>query len=96
MDLVFEEDGGLVIVDYKTDVLGDGGTAELREHYRGQAEAYGLALAAVARRPVKEVVLFFMRGPKEEPIPVDADPESVEKGLVALVSGASASARTPS
>ncbi|MFH1690204.1 MAG: UvrD-helicase domain-containing protein [Candidatus Eisenbacteria bacterium] len=88
MDLVFEEEDGLVIVDYKTDVLGDGGTAELRERYRGQAEAYGLALAAVARLPVKEVVLFFMRGPKEEPIPVDADPESVERGLAALISGA--------
>jgi len=86
MDLVFEEEDGLVIVDYKTNLIEAGGTAALREKYRGQAGAYGLALAAVADRPVKEVVLLFVRGPKEEPIPVDADPESVERGLAALIS----------
>ena len=86
MDLVFEEKDGLVIVDYKTNLIEAGGTAKLREQYRGQAGAYGLALAAVAEKPVKEVVLLFMRGPKEEPIPVDADPESVERGLAALIS----------
>ena len=85
MDLVFEEKDGLVIVDYKTNLIEAGGTAALREKYRGQAGAYGLALAAVTDRPVKEVVLLFMRGPKEEPIPVDADPESVESGLAALI-----------
>jgi ATP-dependent exoDNAse (exonuclease V) beta subunit len=88
MDLVFEEEGGLVIVDYKTNVLGDdpaGASAALAEHYRPQAEAYGHALSAVSDRPVREVVLLFMRGPKEEPIPVDSDPGSVEKALAALV-----------
>jgi ATP-dependent exoDNAse (exonuclease V) beta subunit len=85
IDLVFEEADGLVIVDYKTNLFDEGDTSALRERYRAQAEAYGLALSAVSDRPVKEVVLLFMRGPKEEPIPIDADPESVEKGLSALV-----------
>ncbi len=85
IDLVFEEAGGLVIVDYKTNVLDSDDTSALRERHRAQAEAYGLALSAVSDRPVKEVVLLFMRGPKEESIPVDADPESVERGLSALV-----------
>jgi ATP-dependent exoDNAse (exonuclease V) beta subunit len=88
IDLVFEEADGLVIVDYKTNLFDDDDTSALREHYRAQAEAYGLALSAVSDRPVKEVVLLFMRGPKEEPIPIDADPESVEKGLSALVASA--------
>jgi ATP-dependent helicase/nuclease subunit A len=87
IDLIFEEEDGLVIVDYKTNLF-DGDTSALREHYRAQAEAYGLALSAVSDRPVKEVVLLFMRGPKEEPIPVDADPGSVEKGLAALIDAA--------
>jgi ATP-dependent exoDNAse (exonuclease V) beta subunit len=86
IDLVFEEADGLVIVDYKTNLFDNDDTSALREHYRAQAEAYGLALSAVSDRPVKEVVLLFMRGPKEEPIPVDADPESVERGLAALIS----------
>ena len=60
--------------------------AALAKHYRPQAEAYAISLSAVTDRPVKEVVLLFMRGPKEEPIPVDADPESVERGLSALLS----------
>jgi len=85
IDLVFEEADGLVIVDYKTNLFDDDDTSALREHYRAQAEAYGLALSAVSDRPAKEVVLLFMRGPKEEPIPVDADPESVERGLAALI-----------
>ncbi len=87
IDLVFEEEDGLVVVDYKTNLF-DGDTSALREHYRAQAEAYGLALSAVSDRTVKEVVLLFMRGPKEEPIPVDSDPGSVERGLAALIRGA--------
>ena len=88
IDLVFEEADGLVIVDYKTNLIEAGGTAALREQYRAQAEAYALAMSAVSDRPVKEVVLLFLRGPKEESIPVDADPESVEKGLSALIDAA--------
>jgi ATP-dependent helicase/nuclease subunit A len=91
MDLVFEEPDGLVVVDYKTNALGDDpvkAAAALREHYRPQAEAYAFALSAVSGRPVKEVVLLFMRGPIEEPIPVDGDPGSVEEGLRNLLAAA--------
>jgi ATP-dependent helicase/nuclease subunit A len=91
IDLVFEEPDGLVVVDYKTNALGDDPektAAALREHYRPQAEAYAFALSAVSDRPVKEVVLLFMRGPIEEPIPVDTDPGSVEQGLRDLLAAA--------
>jgi ATP-dependent exoDNAse (exonuclease V) beta subunit len=91
MDLVFEEEDGLVVVDYKTNVLGsdpEESAGALSEHYRPQAEAYGAALSVVSDLPVKEVVLLFMRGPVERPIPVEADPGSVEEALGKLVTEA--------
>ena len=91
MDLVFEEDDGLVIVDYKTNALGSdpkGAAAVLAEHYRPQAEAYAVALSAISDLPVREVVMLFMRGPCEETIPVEADAGSVEAGLAELLSRA--------
>jgi ATP-dependent helicase/nuclease subunit A len=91
MDLVFEEEDGLVIVDYKANFLGDDherAVAALTEHYGPQAEAYGLALSAVSDRPVKEVVLLFMRGPYEETIPVESGTGSREQGLAQLIAAA--------
>jgi ATP-dependent exoDNAse (exonuclease V) beta subunit len=69
MDLVFEESGGLVVVDYKTDVLPAEGAAALVERYRAQAEAYADSLARAVGKPVKETVLLFLRGPIEVPVP---------------------------
>jgi len=81
LDLVFEEDGKLVIVDYKTNLLGPGGLDALEEHYKPQALTYGLALTKILRRPVEEVVLLFVRGgpngePAERSIPMGIDPAS--------------------
>jgi len=64
-DLVFEDGGGLVIVDYKTDALPPGGAEALKERYRGQAEAYARAFSTVTGKPVAEVVLLFLAGPEE-------------------------------
>jgi ATP-dependent helicase/nuclease subunit A len=96
MDLVFEEEDCLVIVDYKTDRIGPGGTTELAGRYRGQAEAYALALAAATGRQVKEVVLLFMRGPAEAAIAGPADPKTVEDGLNAIVAQAAPTECRPS
>jgi len=118
MDLVFEEEDGLVVVDYKTNLLGgaagvagsagelgsraagsgaadpdaEAAASVLAEHYRPQAEVYGAALSVVSDRPVKEVVLLFMRGPVERAIPVDGNPGSVEKSLSSLVASAGSGA----
>ena len=55
-DCVFEEDGALVIVDYKTDrVTTD---EELVERYRAQLDIYRRALGAVFGLPVRECVLY--------------------------------------
>ena len=57
VDLAFEEPGGWVIVDYKTDQL-DGRLEELQRRYDPQIRAYARALSA-AGVPVKEVGLWF-------------------------------------
>lgn len=55
-DCVFEEGGGLVIVDYKTDRVADGG--ELAERYTDQLRIYAYALAQTLERPVKSCLLY--------------------------------------
>ncbi len=86
LDLVFEENGELVVVDYKTNLPGHGGLDTLEKHYTVQALTYGLALTKILRRPVKEVILLFMRGgenerPAERSIPVGIDPISAGREL---------------
>ncbi len=55
-DCVFVENGGLVIVDYKTDRVKS--PAELAERYRAQLQIYARALAAVLELPVHECLLY--------------------------------------
>ncbi len=55
-DCVFEEDGGLVIVDYKTDRVKD--AAQLRTLYAKQLEIYRDALEKTLGLPVKETLLY--------------------------------------
>ncbi len=59
VDLLFEEDGELVVVDYKTDVLE--AEEEPPERYRLQGGAYALAARTATGRPIKEVSLLFLR-----------------------------------
>lgn len=61
VDCFFEEDGALVVVDFKTDRIAPDALVERAEHYRPQLEAYSLALAQVIGKPVKEKILYFLR-----------------------------------
>jgi len=66
IDLLFEEEDALVIVDYKTDVLETEEEITARSrHYRIQVGAYALALQEATGRSVKEVVLLFLQ-PRQE------------------------------
>jgi len=66
IDLLFEEEDALVVVDYKTDSLEtEEEIAERSGHYRIQAGAYALALQEATGRSVKEVVLLFLQ-PRQE------------------------------
>ena len=61
VDCCLEEDGELVIIDYKTDsVRTEEEIEERAELYRGQLAAYAEALTRIFRKPVKESVLFFL------------------------------------
>ncbi|MCI8553440.1 MAG: helicase-exonuclease AddAB subunit AddA [Clostridiales bacterium] len=55
-DCVFEEEGGLVIVDYKTDQVKT--EAELTARYRDQLRVYAFALAQTYALPVRECLLY--------------------------------------
>ena len=55
-DALFEEDGTLVIVDYKTDCVDSGEV--LAERYRPQLMIYKDALSRALQRPVKECVIY--------------------------------------
>jgi len=58
MDLVFEEDGVWHIVDWKSDVVGDG-LPGLVAHYAPQVAHYRRAWEALTKRPAR-AGLFFM------------------------------------
>ena len=62
-DCVFEENGKLVIVDYKTDFVED--MEELRNRYSAQLHMYKELLSASLGKPVSETVIWSFRFGKE-------------------------------
>ncbi len=69
IDLLFEEDGALVLVDYKTDSVSERDLAQRVESYHHQGELYAEAAAAVTGLPVKEVIFLFAALPAEVSLP---------------------------
>lgn len=61
IDLYFEEEGQLVLVDYKTDrVPRETGRNILKKRYEGQLRAYQRALEQMTGKTVKEVVIYSL------------------------------------
>lgn len=58
IDAFFEEDGQLVLVDYKTDYVAPGEEERLVEKYKVQLQYYARALEQVRNMPVKEAYLY--------------------------------------
>lgn len=56
IDVFFEEDGEIVLLDYKTDVIKT--SEELADRYRVQLDYYGEALERLTGKRVKERVLY--------------------------------------
>lgn len=56
IDVFFEEDGEMVLLDYKTDRIADG--KELAERYRAQIELYRKAIERATGKRVKEQLLY--------------------------------------
>jgi ATP-dependent helicase/nuclease subunit A len=59
VDLAFQEEGGWVIADYKTDIGTDPDFPARVQAYRRQVELYARAWTHLTGKPVKERVLFF-------------------------------------
>jgi ATP-dependent helicase/nuclease subunit A len=61
IDCFFEEEDGLVLIDYKTDYVQEGKVEEIKEKYRVQIELYSKALENITGKKVKEkyIYLFF-------------------------------------
>ena len=58
IDAFFEEEDGLVLVDYKTDYILEGQEKELTNRYRVQLEYYGMALEKMTGKKVKEKIIY--------------------------------------
>lgn len=56
IDVFWEEEDGLVVLDYKTDRIQSAG--ELAERYRTQLDYYAEALERLTHKPVKEKLLY--------------------------------------
>jgi ATP-dependent exoDNAse (exonuclease V) beta subunit len=59
VDLVFEEDAGLVIVDYKTDRITEAQALAQAAHHAPQLQTYGRGLAVATGMSVKERLVVF-------------------------------------
>jgi ATP-dependent helicase/nuclease subunit A len=58
-DLVFQEEEGLVVVDYKTDAITPEQALPQAAHHAPQLQLYGRGLARALARPVKERLVVF-------------------------------------
>jgi len=59
IDCYFEEDGEIILVDYKTDSVKNGDAGELVEKYKSQLDYYARALKATLGKTVKESYLYL-------------------------------------
>ncbi len=59
VDLVFEEDGQLVVVDYKSDAIADEQALEQAAHHAPQLQLYGRGLTQAIGLPVRERLVVF-------------------------------------
>ena len=73
IDAWFEEEDGLVLVDYKTDRVKEGGEEILLDRYRIQLLYYAKALAQITGKKVKEAVIYSLALQKEIPVPINYD-----------------------
>ncbi|MCA0754599.1 helicase-exonuclease AddAB subunit AddA [Paenibacillus sp. N4] len=62
IDCLFEDDRGVVLLDYKTDRIYKGQWAEAAERHRFQLELYAEAIESVIGRKVNECHVFFFDG----------------------------------
>ncbi|MBA2938154.1 helicase-exonuclease AddAB subunit AddA [Paenibacillus sp. CGMCC 1.16610] len=64
IDCLFEDELGLVLVDYKTDAVKGSSDAELKLRYEQQISLYTCAVEHIWKRPVNGKFLYFFDGAK--------------------------------
>ncbi|RXZ77176.1 helicase-exonuclease AddAB subunit AddA [Paenibacillaceae bacterium] len=64
IDCLFEDEDGLVLVDYKTDVIRQGQWRQSAERHRFQLELYAEAIGRILGKTVDECYVFFFDGGK--------------------------------
>jgi ATP-dependent exoDNAse (exonuclease V) beta subunit len=87
IDLLFTEDGGIVVVDFKSDAVSRGEASTRTRHYREQGLVYAWAAHEATGLPIRQVVFLYVRLPHEETIAVDA---AFMREAEALIRGAGA------
>jgi ATP-dependent exoDNAse (exonuclease V) beta subunit len=80
MDLWFEEDGELVLIDYKTDQVTAGQEHRQAFRYGPQMRLYAMALERWRKRPVTRAFIFFLR--TGVAVPVSLKPERIEEATL--------------
>ncbi|WP_312102762.1 helicase-exonuclease AddAB subunit AddA [Lachnoclostridium sp.] len=65
IDVYFEEEDGIVLVDYKTDAVGEFGEEELIRRYQEQIHYYERALNQLLDKTVKEKIIYSFSLGKE-------------------------------
>jgi len=60
VDLLYRDDDGLVLVDYKTDAVPAAAIPSRVEYYRPQMAVYATAIEAAVGEPVRRCVLLFL------------------------------------
>jgi len=61
IDCCFEENGQLVLIDYKTDAVGAAGLEKLKDQYKYQIAYYALALEKLTGKKVKEKYVYLLQ-----------------------------------
>jgi ATP-dependent helicase/nuclease subunit A len=59
IDCCWEKNGELTILDFKTDRVTPENMAERAEYYRGQLEAYAMAMERMTGKKVAKKLLYF-------------------------------------
>lgn len=71
IDVYFEEDDGIVLLDYKTDRIGENEEEKLAGRYRAQMACYREAIEKARAKPVKEIILYSFSLNKEIRVDID-------------------------
>lgn len=73
IDLIIEEEDGLVLIDYKTDRLDEISAADAAARYGVQMACYARAASEALAKPVKESWLVFLATGEQVPAPPGPD-----------------------